>query len=257
MNLFLVNLKENDSFSESYPLKLPHSLDVVITVIEISHEPLCMSAVTTARTCARVCVCVSNLQGFLHVHFPQVANKSVNLSIGALRMSTWEEAFSNSLPYCYGAVIFAIPRGRPYTAVEMLFLPFDSSVWICITAATSAAIVAMGVLKLGPLHVRDFVVGRRNDGPFCNLVAIILGARMPTHHIANRNIARTILTVVLLATLVLRNAYQGTLFNFLRTQQQRSPLFHLQDMWDCDVDIYVPPTCYRLFMREFPHMAHR
>lgn len=214
-----------------------------------------MSAATTARTCARVCV--SNLHGLLHVHFPQVASKSVNLSIGALIMTTWETTFSISLSYCYGAVIFAIPRGRPYTSFEKLFLPFELSVWMCIAAATLAAIVAMGVLKLGPRHVRDFVVGRRNDGPFCNLVAIILGVGMPAHHIAYRNFARTILTVVLLATLVLRNAYQGNLFNFLRTQTQRPPLFHLQDIWDSDVDIYVPPTFYQLFMRELPQMAHR
>lgn len=34
LNPFLAKLKENDSFSESYPLKLPRSLDMVITVIE-------------------------------------------------------------------------------------------------------------------------------------------------------------------------------------------------------------------------------
>lgn len=180
----------------------------------------------------------------------------MNLSIGSIIMSNENsDKFSMSSPYYYGALIYAIPHGKPYSSFDKLFFPFEPAIWIWISMLLLLASIVIVRLKTAPRKVRDFVVGKGNNGPFCNLIAISLGMSMTV--LPYRNFARTILTILLLATFILRNAYQGALFNFLKTQKQRPPLFRLDDIWKSDVDICVSETFHQLYIKEFPEIAHR
>lgn len=182
----------------------------------------------------------------------------MNLSIGSIVLSNENsDKFSMSSPYYYGALIYAIPYGKSYSSFDKLFFPFEPSIWICISLVLLLLSIVVILLKTVSRKVRNFVVGSGNDGPFCNTIAISLGITMPDHAVPYRNFGRTILMILLLATLVLRNAYQGNLFNFLKSQKQRPPLFHLSDILASEVDICVPETFHQLYMDEFAAISHR
>lgn len=182
----------------------------------------------------------------------------MNLSIASIVLSNENSyKFSMSSPYYYGALIYAIPYGASYSSFDKLFFPFQPTIWMCISLMLVSVSIAIILLKTASRKVRSFVIGNRNNGPFCNLIAISLGITMPAYAVPHRNFARTILMILLAATLVLRNAYQGNLFNFLKTQKQRPPLFRVQDIWKADVDICVPETFHQLYVEEFPDISHR
>lgn len=144
----------------------------------------------------------------------------------------------STIPYIYDSRVFVIPPGKPYSSLAKLFFPFKSEVWIC--ASSTFLAMAIWILAVNRISKEKcyFVVGSNNDAPILNLLSIILGGSMTTHQLPRRNFARTILGILLLSTLILRNAYLGNLFNFLQTQRRMEPL-HNQDIYDSDVTMYV------------------
>lgn len=135
--------------------------------------------------------------------------------------------------------MFVIPRGKPYSSLEKLFFPFKMTVWICVCSCLLIVVIAIVILKLTPKEKRDFVIGRNNDAPFFSLITIFLGGSTTNYQLPRRNFARTILGILLLSTLILRNAYLGNLFNFLRLQKRMEPLYYKQKIFDSDVTIFM------------------
>lgn len=150
-----------------------------------------------------------------------------------------------------------IPPGHPYTSFKKLFLPFDARIWLCIALFYVAALIIWLALKTCWRAKRDFVIGRGNSMPLINLVIVCLGGSMTMSQMPARNFARSILMILLLATLILRNAYQGNLFNYLRIQKTERPLYYRSDIFDSDVDIYVTETFYDQYRHKHPKAAAR
>lgn len=160
-----------------------------------------------------------------------------------------------SFPYYYGELIFAIPQGRPYTSLEKLFFPFRYRIWICLSALLFSTVLVTFGLKFMSKNVRDFVIGSKINAPLCNAINICFGnaiAKLP-----QRNFARTLLFFWLLTWMVLRNAYQGTLFSYLHSEQRMPTLFHLDEVIESDVKIYLLETFYQIFHDNYPPIRHR
>lgn len=162
-----------------------------------------------------------------------------------------------SFPYYYGSLVFMIPPGHPYNSFKKLFLPFDLYIWLCIMMLLLFALVILIVLKTVLRSGRDFVVGRGNTMPLINLILICLGGAMTLPQLPQRNFARTILTILLIATLILRNAYQGNLFNYLRTHKTEKPLYYRWDIFHSDFDIYLSEAFLTLYRYEHPEAGDR
>lgn len=92
---------------------------------------------------------------------------------------------------------------------------------------------------------RDFLVGPANNMPFFNMVNICLGGTITIHDIPLRNFARSMLMIWLLATLVLRNAYQGKLFDNLRSHQRMAPFYHLNELYESNLKLYLYESFYQ------------
>lgn len=167
------------------------------------------------------------------------------------------DKFSATVPYVFNPLVFAIPYGRSYSSLAKLFFPFKMTVWICVCSSLLLVITVIVVLKLFSKKKRDFVVGRNNDAPFLNLIQTCLGGTMTGYQLPRRNFARTMLGIVLLTTLILRNAYLGNLFNFLRIQKRMEPFYHIQDIFDSDVTIFIISPLFERYQKEFPHVKHR
>lgn len=63
-----------------------------------------------------------------------------------------------------------------------------------------------------------------------------------------RNFARTILMIWLLSTLILRNAYQGKLYDNLRGNQRNQPYYSLNSLFESNLRLYLYESFYEDFI---------
>lgn len=188
----------------------------------------------------------------------KVADGDANFTLGALTPSTTRaDKHSWSYTYYYAYMLYAIPSGKSYTSLEKLFFPFAKNVWLCICTLFVIAVAIIVILKQKPKRYRDYLFGQSNNTPLFNLVNACLGGSIPLNYTPARNFARTMLLIWLLATLVLRNAYQGKLFDNMRKHQRKAPFYHLNELYDSNVKLYLPEAYYQTFVDNFPQHKHR
>lgn len=77
------------------------------------------------------------------------------------------------------------------------------------------------------------------------MINICLGGSVSLSNIPARNFARTMLMIWLISTLVLRNAYQGKLFDNLRSNQQMAPYFELDELYGSNLKLYLYESFYQ------------
>lgn len=182
----------------------------------------------------------------------------MNLSLGATTpVEHRADNYSWSITYYYGFLLFAIPPGKSYTSFEKLFFPFGENVWFVICGLFLSAVIIIFILKMSVRKNRDFVIGKFNNMPFFNMVDICLGGTVPMHSLPTRNFARTLVMIWLLSTLVLRNAYQGILFDNLRSHQRKMPYFHLNELYNSNLTLYLPQAFYQMFADNQPKYRYK
>lgn len=128
-------------------------------------------------------------------------------------------------------------------------------IWSIICVLFVAAVAVIIAIKLLPYKIRAFVIGKSNRMPFFNMVNISLGGSISPKHIPVRNFARTLLFIWLLSNLVLRNAYQGKLFDILRSNQRTHPLFTFDQLYGSTIKLHVYASLYDHVLEFVP--AHR
>lgn len=170
----------------------------------------------------------------------QISSREANVSLGGIIVAASRaEIFSMSYAYVYGSLVYAIPSGKPYSSFEKLFFPFKYIIWSCICALFVIATILLVALKCFPKKMRNFLLGKSNNMPLFNMYNICLGGTVSMRDIPLRNFARTLLLIWLLATLVLRNAYQGKLFDNLRSHQRAAPYFNLDELYASELKLYL------------------
>lgn len=128
--------------------------------------------------------------------------------------------------------------------------------WICVLFVIAVTIIV--TLKLTAKNWRDFVIGQSNSMPFFNMLSVCLGGTIPMQHTPSRNFARTVLVIWLFSTLVLRNAYQGKLFDNLRINQRKAPFFHLDKLFsESNLKLYLTPAYFQIVADNYPTQRHR
>lgn len=162
------------------------------------------------------------------------------------------EAYSISTVHFYGSLLFAIPHGKPYTSIEKLYFPFAKNVWMCLCAIFMIAAGIIVGLKMHAQCYRVFFIGKSNPMPFFNMINVCLGGTVTPNSIPIRNFARTILLIWMISTLVLRNAYQGKLFNYLRSNQQRAPFYKLDQLYESNLKLYLYDSFYPVLAEILP-----
>lgn len=162
------------------------------------------------------------------------------------------ELFTISFPYYYAALLFAVPPGEPYTSLEKIFFPFKGTVWLCICILFIAAVILVIFLKFVRSSKRQFIFGPKNDSPLLNMINIFLGGaiiRLP-----RRNFARTLLLIWMSMSLILKSAYQGRLYHFIRTDQRSYALDDLAKIAKTNYTIYATPKFYNLIVQNLPNI---
>lgn len=163
--------------------------------------------------------------------------------------------FAISFPYYYATLLFAVPPGKPYTSLEKIFFPFEYLVWTSICGVFIAAVALICQLKFTQATRRQFVLGAKNDSPLINMISIFLGGSVD--HVPGRNFARTILLIWMSMSLILRSAYQGRLYHFIRTDQRSSTMNDLAAIVESDYKIYTTPKFHNFVIKKLPALESR
>lgn len=166
------------------------------------------------------------------------------MTLGSLPFETSRSlAFTASFVYLHSGFVFAVPPPKPLAMFERLFIPFDLSVWLGLATIFSIALIVILLLKtVANSKQRIFIVGHQNRVPYLNMINVCLGGAIVS--IPRRTFARSLLIVWLLGSLVLRNAYLGSLFKVLQSGKTGRTLSTIDDLIAANYSLYMPPNFF-------------
>ncbi|XP_055522407.1 uncharacterized protein LOC129716597 [Wyeomyia smithii] len=175
-----------------------------------------------------------------------IQDESVHFGAGCLGLiADRNEILQPGLAHYASHVVFAVPDGHPYTAFEKLFRPYDRSSWLAIGVTVTTAGTTIFLLRLASRNTRQFIYGADNRTPFYNTISIFLIgsiSRMPT-----RNFARTLLLLWMIHCLVIRTVYQGSLYNYLRSDSNHDPVDTVKEIERSDLHYHMLQISERFF----------
>lgn len=152
-----------------------------------------------------------------------IIDKKADLTIGKFAMTSMRNEFMTpSISYFASPLIIVVPRGEPYTSLEKLTKPFRDTIWTAVLAILAMAVGVIALLQWKfNEKVQNFVFGEASASPYLNTLSVFLGGSLT--QLPTRNFARTILCCFMLYCLVVRNAYTGALYNFIRSKSLSKP----------------------------------
>lgn len=165
-----------------------------------------------------------------------------NLSLGTFgqtldRLQIMDMSFS----YYQTPLVFTVPPGRSYTPFEKLFKPFKYICWILIGVTFIFGYFGMILLKK---RYGNLFFGL-NKHPYLNMMNIFFGGSV--QNLPIRFILRIIVLIWILCAMILRNSYQGKLFNFLQLQKNYSSSFAIKRIIDEDLKIMITKSSLHFF----------
>lgn len=136
--------------------------------------------------------------------------KQANFTIGEYAFNTfWSQYLGSSIPYHFTTYIFAIAKDRSYTSIEQFIFSFRDEVWFCTMGTLLLFLLVKLIIRLISWNER-LLVGKQNDELLFNAFSVYLGNSL--NNFPTQTFARTILTIWMIGCIVLRNSYQGALF---------------------------------------------
>lgn len=137
-------------------------------------------------------------------------------------------------------LVWIIPPGRAFTPLEKLLQPYSDVVWIFIAVILLIGIFAIFIINYRFESCKSFVYGENVHHPLINMIIAILGSQQT--RLPLKNFARFLLMMFLLYCLVLRNIYQGALYQFLQSDGRHKEIETIDEMIKDDFTFYVFET---------------
>lgn len=162
-------------------------------------------------------------------------------------MKNRSAVFEPTTSYISDSINLIIPPGKKYTAFEKLVFPFSLLSWIVISTSCTVGILIIFVLKFCSSTIQNFVFGTGVKYPHLNMFIAVIGGVQ--NILPKRNFARFLLACFLLYALVLRTLYQGSYYQFLRTNKLHKTIDSVEEMVENNFMFYVPQAAVNLFLQ--------
>lgn len=180
------------------------------------------------------------------------------MTIGSYALSSARvQAMAYTHSYMHNAFVFGFVQSTILTApLTRLMAPFQSSVWISIVILVTISILAILMTKKLSARQRHFVIGGyMNRTPILNMLNVLIGSTIPNPRIAHTQyfgtFARTLAILWLFFTLVVRNSYQSSLYNFFQSHQTISSYDTVEKVRLSNVKINVIHSAIDLIPENF------
>lgn len=155
-------------------------------------------------------------------------------------LSGYRDSHSATFPHYCVAMRFILPVGFPYTSLEKILLPFYESVWILLLV-TSVIVFIVNYLIFGQ-SIFDFL-------------EVVMGGSLI--EIPREIRARLLIILWMFAALILRNAYQGALFDILQAQIRYQPIDTIEDVIRFNYTIHCTNSVCRRVGEGLPHLQQQ
>lgn len=183
---------------------------------------------------------------------------TVNMTIGSYAINRERaQIMSHTKSYMQNGFIFAFVQSTtPSTPMTRLMAPFQNDVWMSIAILLSFSTFTILLSKRLTTRQRHFVIGgRMNRTPIVNMLSVFIGNVISNPQMAHGQyfgvFARTLATLWIFFWLVVRNSYQGSLFQFFQSQQIISSFDTVEKVRTSNVRIDVINTAVLLIPEEF------
>jgi hypothetical protein len=143
--------------------------------------------------------------------------------------------FSNS--YASDKLVFIIPPGKKFTALEKLIYPFKLTSWTLIVMVFVVGILVILIVQFQSKTVRDFVFGTGVKTPLLNLFVAFIGGNQKK--LPRRNFARFLLMMFLIYSLIIRTVYQGSYFELMKSNRGHKKVQSIKEMIDKNFKFYT------------------
>lgn len=140
-------------------------------------------------------------------------------------------------PIFFVPISFVVTPGIRLTPAENLYMPFDFETWISLFFSFVIGILSIIVVKGCSSKVKAFVFGRNNNNPILNMAQIFFGIGLVK--ISGQDFARYLFMIFTLFCLIMRNAYQGKMFEFITGDLRHPKAETVQDVFDLELPIII------------------
>lgn len=137
---------------------------------------------------------------------------------------------------------FYVTRGVTYTPFEKFILPFDGETWFLIVFLFLIGFFTIFIVYRMPKKVQNLIFGSSNKNPSLSMTQSFFGIGII--QVPSQNFARYIFMLFTLYCLIIRNSYQGKMFEFITGDVHRPTVKTLQDIVDKKIPIVTAASPY-------------
>lgn len=148
--------------------------------------------------------------------FSQVIDRTANMIIGVQGLTPDRVmVMMYTKSFTQHSIVFTYTDSfEHFTPLARLMAPFQGCLWISFAIVLSFAIVVILISKKLTTRQRHFVIGGRvNRTPILNMLNVVIGNAAHMHYLGA--FSRTLLLLWILFCFIIRNSYQGSLYEFL------------------------------------------
>jgi hypothetical protein len=139
-------------------------------------------------------------------------------------------------PYHLEGVFFAVPPGEEYNGYEKLILPFDYYTWLAIFFTFFATFATIFFVILCMPSIRKVLFGENVRSPSLNVAAHFFG--LGQNVLPKKSFARFILMAFIIFSLIIRNAWQGKMFEYLSKNITKPQLQSIDEIVDKNYTLF-------------------
>lgn len=164
---------------------------------------------------------------------------------------------SYSKSYSQNAFRFAFKESEELAEpITRLMSPFEVSLWVSIAILLIVSISAILLTKKLPLRQRHYIIGgRMNRTPILNMMNALMGNAISNPRMARERsfglFTRLLFLIWIFFWLIVRNSYQGSLYETLQSQRVESPFDTIEKVQKSRANIYVTAVEVNLVPEEF------
>jgi hypothetical protein len=153
--------------------------------------------------------------------------------------------FDATSSYISDHLIFVVPPGREFTALEKLIYPLKLMSWTLVGGCFLAGILLIFLIKHKSKKLQDFVFGTGVRTPYLNLFIAYIGGMQ--NKLPGRNFARFLLMMTLISSLIIRTLYLASFYELLKSNRNHKELQTIKEMVEKDYKLYVREGNFELF----------
>ncbi|KAG4068684.1 hypothetical protein HA402_002375 [Bradysia odoriphaga] len=168
-------------------------------------------------------------------------------SAGLVATPLPRKILSFTKPFSYDNVVLVLPNPTPYSAFETLFFPFTLTSWILLALTIVIGTAAIKLLECNRKLYYKFIVGTGNPNPYFNLFSALLNGN--AFYLPNGTLARFLLMVWILTSMVVRTMYLGQLFTFIKMNKTVPSAANIDELINRRITITLDEDGYGQFFK--------